>query len=407
MINKDKILGGILLVSGTAIGAGMLALPVSTAHNGFIPSALSFFICWVFITLAALLLLEINLGFPGEKDLISMVSATLGVPGKATAWVAYLLLLYSLIAAYLTGSSVWLVKMFQMWHINLPFQSSVFILLILFGIIISYGMFIVEYINRYLMLGLVVSYLLVIVFAIPSVDINKIEVANYQGLSSSFSLIITSFGFSIILPSLTNYLQRDPRALKIVVIAGGLIPLGVYLLWEWVALGIIPLSGSEGLLNLAAQHNDGTGVAVALERIIGNPWITHASRWFAIFAILTSLLGVSLALFHFLADGLKLKPVGSRKLALLFLTFLPPWLFVLLFPAGFGRILSFAGIFVAVLLGIMPAIMVWRYRYAHKGLQSRSVYQVEGGKGVLLAVILFFGYVTYLEVIRCLAYQPI
>ena len=40
MDKKDKdnrLIGGILLVAGTAIGAGMLALPVSTSFGGFIP----------------------------------------------------------------------------------------------------------------------------------------------------------------------------------------------------------------------------------------------------------------------------------------------------------------------------------------------------------------------------------
>lgn len=33
-----RLIGGILLVSGTAIGAGMLAIPVVSAPGGFFPS---------------------------------------------------------------------------------------------------------------------------------------------------------------------------------------------------------------------------------------------------------------------------------------------------------------------------------------------------------------------------------
>lgn len=100
MINKDKVFGGILLASGTAIGAGMLALPLSTANSGFIPSGFAFLVCWFFMTVAALLLLEVNLRFSGDKDLISMTYAIFGRFGKMIAWIVYLLFLYALIVAY-------------------------------------------------------------------------------------------------------------------------------------------------------------------------------------------------------------------------------------------------------------------------------------------------------------------
>ncbi len=44
MIHKSsKVTGGILLVAGTGIGAGMLALPVSTGLAGFILQKSSFY----------------------------------------------------------------------------------------------------------------------------------------------------------------------------------------------------------------------------------------------------------------------------------------------------------------------------------------------------------------------------
>ena len=42
-------MGGTLLVTGTSIGVGMLALPVATASGGFIPSFFVYVICWVFM----------------------------------------------------------------------------------------------------------------------------------------------------------------------------------------------------------------------------------------------------------------------------------------------------------------------------------------------------------------------
>lgn len=405
MFDKGKILGGVLLVSGTAIGAGMLALPMSTAKNGFILSAVAFLICWFFMTLAALLLLEINLRVPGEKDLISMINTTLGTAGKILAWVLYLLLLYSLICAYLTVSSAWLVKLVEEYFkFILANPLAIVGIALVFGLIISYGTGITEKINRFLALGLVVSYFVLISMALPSVDLAKIGMGKIDSLPYTFPLIITAFGFSVIIPSLTNYFDRNVKVLRFVIIMGGALPLLIYLIWEFVALGIIPLEGSNGLNALAARHENGTGVALALEQIIGNPWITESSRWFAIFAILTSLIGVSLALFHFLADGLQLEPrKGLNRLFLLGITFLPAIGIISFYPYGFDKILSFAGIFVAILLGIIPALMAWRSRYyLHASIRS---YRVFGGKPLLIGVMIFFAYVVYLEITNCLVCQ--
>ena len=59
-----KILGSILLIVGTSIGAGMLALPVATAALGFTGSLIMLFSCWFVMTTSAFLLLEVNLAMP-------------------------------------------------------------------------------------------------------------------------------------------------------------------------------------------------------------------------------------------------------------------------------------------------------------------------------------------------------
>ncbi len=91
----NRLIGAILLVSGTTIGAGMLALPVTTGLAGFIPSLVVMTAVWLFMMLTALYLLEVNLRLPGEANLFSMMRKTLGKPGEAISWAAYLLLLYS------------------------------------------------------------------------------------------------------------------------------------------------------------------------------------------------------------------------------------------------------------------------------------------------------------------------
>ena len=47
--NSGSVAGGILLIAGCCIGAGMLGLPVLSAIAGFEPSVILFFISWIFM----------------------------------------------------------------------------------------------------------------------------------------------------------------------------------------------------------------------------------------------------------------------------------------------------------------------------------------------------------------------
>ena len=89
-----KAIGGALLVAGTAIGAGMLALPVVPGMGGFRPATLIFLICWIFSACTGLLLLEICLWMPNDANIISMAHHLLGPIGKVAAWLLYIFLFY-------------------------------------------------------------------------------------------------------------------------------------------------------------------------------------------------------------------------------------------------------------------------------------------------------------------------
>ena len=95
-----KLLGSILLIMGTSIGAGILALPISEASLGFFGASALLLLAWCVMTLGAFLILEVNLWLDDRSHLISMAKKTLGPLGELAAWGSYLFLLYSLLSAY-------------------------------------------------------------------------------------------------------------------------------------------------------------------------------------------------------------------------------------------------------------------------------------------------------------------
>lgn len=379
MDHRHRLMGGILLVSGTTIGAGMLALPIVTGFAGFWPSIFLLIGYWLYMTFTAFLMLEVNLWMGEHANLITMAKQTLGNGGKILSWIIYLFLLYTLTTAYLAGGGPILLEAFEMltgWQ--LPFWLSPFPLLFVFGFFVYQGARSVDYVNRMLMLGLAISYLLMIIFLTPHIEISLLEHSNWGAVGLAVSIVSTSFGFHIIIPTLTDYLHRDIKQLRWVLILGSLIPLLIYISWEVLTLGIIPLHGPQGLIEGYQKGVDG---ATLLGMFLKKTELSLLARLFSLFAIITSFLGVSLSLRDFLSDGLKIQKTPNGRLILYLLTFAPPLLITLIDPRAFLNALEYAGAFgVVTLLGLFPVLMVWRGRYVQ---HRQSVFRTPGGQWAL------------------------
>lgn len=387
MITKtNRLIGAILLVSGTTIGAGMLALPVTTGLAGFIPSIMIMTMIWLFMMLTAYYFLEVNLRLQGETNLISMVHKTLGRPGEIVAWIAYLLLLYSLTAAYMVGCSQIIENVLGKF---IQVQSWVWpvIIFFIFGAFVYFGTEVVDFLNRFLMGGLVLTYFSLMALGCCHVNSPMLAYFNWSYLLPSVSVVLTTFGYHIIIPTLTTYLEHDSRLLKKAIFIGSLIPFLIYLFWQFLVMSVVPVTGEYSLTEAAQK---GLQVTFFLQMLLANPWVGIAVRTFAFFAIVTSLLGVSLSLSDFLSDGLKIKKTHSGKFFIIILTFTPPLFFALFYPQGFITALKYAGIFVIILLALIPSVMAWYERYGSETYRSfiQSDFKVPGGKGLVIFTIL-------------------
>jgi len=353
----NHFLGGILLVSGTTIGAGMLALPVSTAPFGFIPSIFVFLFIWLFMLATAFFFLDVNLSIKTESNLITMSGKTLGLWGKVVSWVIYLLLLYSLIAAYIAASAPIFISTFDaLFGIQVPNWLGPFCLPILFGSFIYLGTGGVDGLNRALMLGLIVSFVLTIVLLPSHVEADLLMRQSWEHLYLAIPVVITSFGYHIVIPSLTTYMAHDRRHLVLTIVIGSILPLVVYLIWQLLVMGVVPFGGKFGL---AAALKGGLSAATPLAHYVDSSLLKYGANFFSFFAIVTSFLGVSLSLSDFLIDGFKIKKTWEGRLMALLLVFIPPLIFVLYSQRGFIVALEYAGAFVAILLGFIPAAMAW------------------------------------------------
>lgn len=382
-VKQGSVLGGVLLIAGSCIGAGMLALPVITGIGGFVPSVLMFVFAWLFMTTTALLLLEANLTLGYQLSLVSIAEKTLGKPGKILCWILFLFLFYSLSIAYISASgSILQTIIFDLGGPSLPTWAGSLLFTVVFGIVIYIGTKPVDYLNRLLMVGLIVSYLALVFLGSFYVKPELLALRQWKYSFAAIPVLIISFGFHNMIPSLAQYFKGDIRRLKMTVVIGSLIPLVIYLVWEAVMLGIIPLEGPEGLISALEKGQEAT---YALRAVAGKSWVGTLGQAFALFAIITSFLAQSLSLVDFLADGLKVPKVRLGRVFLLLLTLVPPFAFAIVYPGLFIKALNLAGGFSAVILfGIFPALMIWILRFRRKETLKKVV---PAGR-VLLTVVL-------------------
>lgn len=183
--------------------------------------------------------------------------------------------------------------------------------------------------------------------------------------------------------------------MRLTILGGSLIVLGVYILWSLFVLGIVPYSGSNGIL---AQYQQGHEATIALKAILGANWIGYFAQGFAFFAIVTSFLAQGLTLTHFLADGFNLEVNKRTARWIVPIVLIPPLIFALFYPNIFLHALGFAGgICAMILFGILPVLMVWVGRYKKK---FDSTYQLKGGKFSLALGLAFSLLVIGRELMR-------
>ena len=99
----SPVLGGTTLVAGTAIGAGMLALPMASAGMWFSWSIGLMLLSWIIMLRSSQALLEVSMHFEPGHSFHTMVRELLGPKWSLVNGFAVAFVLYTLVYAYVSG----------------------------------------------------------------------------------------------------------------------------------------------------------------------------------------------------------------------------------------------------------------------------------------------------------------
>jgi tyrosine-specific transport protein len=364
----SKSIGSVLLILGTCIGGGMLALPVVTASQNFSVTAAWVVAAWAVMTLGAFALLKANLSMPDGTNLISMARKTVGPYGAAFTWFAYLFLLYSLLCAYLAATSDVLHGLMAHLHLPVNRMLSTVLVTLLLGSLVYRGLYSVDRINRVLMfLKMALCFLLMLSIA-PYTHMDALKTGAYHLHGGAAMVVICSFGFAIILPSLRTYLESDSRRLHRVLFIGSLLPMLLYLVWIALIQSALQRTGAAGLEAMNHAANTNTLLMHQISMVTHNPWAHSISVAFISICAFTAFLGVSVCMMDFLADGLRREKKGKSGLLLACLTYGPPMLLVLFAPWVFTEALAYAGVACLYVLILLPFLMYFITRSASRAV---------------------------------------
>ncbi len=99
----NKTVGSTLLVAGTMIGAGMLAMPLTSAGIGLMATVFLLIGLWAVLTFTALLFVELYQTADSDAGIGTLAAQYFGKAGRIISTAVLIVFLYALIAAYVSG----------------------------------------------------------------------------------------------------------------------------------------------------------------------------------------------------------------------------------------------------------------------------------------------------------------
>lgn len=396
---QGSTLSGALLIAGTSIGAGMLGIPLITGLAGFVPCMLANAFCWLFMMLTGLLFLEVTLWMEDGSNVLSMTQRFLGPAGKVIGGALFTFLYYCLLTAYFSGGApLFLFVLNESMQLSLSTEAGYLLFFTCFFIVLFLGAKITDRVNFLLVGGMTLAYLIVIALGSCDVDTQLLKTSNWPVSIMAFPVLFSAYGYHNVIPSISTYLGRNTQNLRRAIIIGTTIPFIVYSVWQWMIIGSVP---KETLLETLQA---GLPVTSALKASTNYAWIIPIGQYFSFFALVTSVLGVSLSMIDFFADGLKVQRTGMSRALLCLVVFVPPLLFSWNNPNMFLLALEYAGGFgEAILNGLIPISMVWIGRY-RMNLSSET--KLFGGKPLLLLLGILTLSIVAIETYLVIAGKP-
>jgi tryptophan-specific transport protein len=386
-MSRPSLLGGAMIVAGTAVGAGMFSIPIVTAGVWFSGSVMLLIYTWACMLLSGLMILEANLNYPSGASFHTMVQDLLGNVWSSINGLSITFVLYILTYAYISaGGSIISHTLQNATGIGQTGAGFIFAILVAFVVWLSTRA--VDRLSTILIGGMVITFIMSVGDMFNHVETSVLfnqtdNNANYLPYALvALPYLLTSFGYHGNVPGLVKYYHKNSKAVVRSLLYGTLIALVIYVLWQYAIQGNI---AREAFKQVIADGGNIGSLLKQMDIVSASQVTSQLLNAFSYMALTSSFLGVSLGLFDYLADFFKFSDDRNGRAKSALVTFVPPTIGALLFPNGFLYAIGFAGLAATVWAVIVPALMA---RASRKRF-PQAAYRAPGGRFMIGFIILF------------------
>ena len=395
-----KQIGSACLIAGTAIGAGMIALPLVLAQLGLTLSIALMVITWVVMYHTALTVVEVNLRY-GRGVPIGVLGRV--ISGRWTELVGngcLNLLSFSLLAAYLYGgASVINAIVDACFGVKISlFPTETWVALGLTGTLLL-SVRRVDYFNRILFIGLIGLLGVLIVSLVCQLQPTAMPFSPSTELTIrswvvAVPVVFTAFGFHVVFHTIINYCDGDPAAIRWSVRVGSIIPLLVYLAWTVGVLGVVYAASPSFYQEIVSGGVEVGRLVNELASILKWPALRIITLAVSLLAILTSAVGIGLGLASSLehyVQGVSNNQPKIVKVMSVIMTVLPSYIVAVIVPGAFIHALSFAGMILVGIAVVIPLYLLYQSQSLKRQLSysivdNRWVQAISIGVGAIVVI---------------------
>ena len=390
------LLSATSLIAGTTVGAGILALPAVAIKPGFIYSSIGLIGAWMYMVSTGLLIAEVSCNSvakdPINKDsgILALTRNIIGSKEATISGLVYIFIHYALLIAYIAEAGDIINQTFNI--------QSLYIGPILFtsiiGSIVAFGSSsLIELTNNIFVIIVFISFISLVLIGLPLVNISNLLTGDIHSLGSTIPVMLVALVYHNIVPSICSLLKYDKNSIQKVIVTGSFIPLLMFLIWNFVILGI-------------GNNDVGVGVGVegfdpvnTLRQGSGNQLVSSFISIFSESAIITSFLGFVIGLMSFYTDVFPNK--SNRDLGLYSLVLLPPLIVALYNRNIFLNALDYAGSYgISLLFGAIPCLLSWKLRDKYKDdIKFKYENFIPFGSTSLIVILILTGYVVVQKLI--------
>ncbi len=386
MKNKQIVMLA-LLVAGTMIGAGILAMPISAGIAGFWPSMLMMVVFSLSMLFSGIILAnEINAKKDDSFNFPSLYEEHFGVSGKWLASIGNLIIFYGLLTSYLAGATKIILIVFK---IDIAYEPLVLLsIFIIFSIVAASSLSLVKKYNTALMISLWISFFILTSIGSSDIDMQRYTHTDWIYLPVAIPMIIAAFIFHNIIPSIckdANWSSEIYKPITLGIIMGFV----MNTIWLIVAIGVVP---EFGAISLNEARLTGIPITLEMSQILKSELFLIMGTLFAMIAITTSYLSIGISLKDFLKDILENSFNIYNKWIVLIIAFIPALIVSYLFANIFLKALNIVGgIGLVLLFGILPTIIFYKKTSSKFGLFISALFFIAFGFTLVITLLQTFG----------------